>query len=633
MFVTIFDVPRLDTMHRLFSLLVLTCVSVCSVTSQTPGVSIYYEQYVGDTREYIEYIPGNLPIIISAPHGGVKQSGSTVGGVFYPDNDATLPDRNCGVNERDDNTDILAREIQAEIHALTGCYAHVIISNLHRSKLDPNREIGVAACGDSDAEDHWTAFHDFIDDASTSVEAVWGKGLFIDLHGQSHSIPRIELGYNVTAAELNTGDLNSQSIINKSTIKHLVTANLHGHTHEQLIRGDSSLGEFLHTAAGTFYAAQGYPGCSHNNTNGYRAIPSHTNTGGTTCDDTRPHNHSYFDGDFYNNRRHGSGTGAHDGSGMLIGGGGSVDGIMSEVNRRVRDLGVYNGAFYDSRPQTLVPFAKDYAQVLLDYVGVHYNDYAKFTYGDCVISLMGSDPLPTIQGQPGGTFSANSSSLQVDPSTGQIDLGTTTAGTYTVYYSLGDCDYYQDSTFITIAGRAVGYVDIAASGTASGTSWADAHTSLEAALSSPCQYDTIKVAEGTYIPATNDRQYTYAWYSDLTIQGGYASQGLAFDPELYTVTLSGNIGTTQAIDDNLYHIVYVEDNVTNLALHHLTVADGYADGSGTEGVGSAIYNAGQLSLHNVLLSDNTSAGAGQTVFNTGTLEVSNSTTIQGSSGF
>ena len=140
------------------TLLLFTCL----VNAQTPGVSTFYEQFPGDTREYIEYIPGNLPIIISAPHGGVKQSGETIGGISYPDNDGTLPDRSCGgSNERDDNTEILIREIQAEIFALTGCYAHVIINNLHRSKLDPNRESGEATCGDSDALDHWNAWHSF----------------------------------------------------------------------------------------------------------------------------------------------------------------------------------------------------------------------------------------------------------------------------------------------------------------------------------------------------------------------------------------------------------------------------------------------------------------------------------------
>lgn len=36
-----------------------------------PGVS----QFDTSGNEYIEYIPGTMPVIIAAPHGGVKQSG------------------------------------------------------------------------------------------------------------------------------------------------------------------------------------------------------------------------------------------------------------------------------------------------------------------------------------------------------------------------------------------------------------------------------------------------------------------------------------------------------------------------------------------------------------------------------
>ena len=169
--------PSTLLMKLQYQFIIFVLIFACQINAQTPGVSIFYEQFTGDTREYIEYIPGNLPIIISAPHGGVKQSGETIGGTFYSDNDSSLPDTSCGTNERDDNTDILIREIQAEIFALTGCYAHVIINNLHRSKLDPNREQTEATCGDSDALDHWNGWHSFIDQASTSVETNWGKGL------------------------------------------------------------------------------------------------------------------------------------------------------------------------------------------------------------------------------------------------------------------------------------------------------------------------------------------------------------------------------------------------------------------------------------------------------------------------
>lgn len=424
--------------------LFLALASIFSTYSQTPGISIFYEQTPGDNRGYIEYIPGNLPIIISAPHGGVKLSGNTIGEVNYPDNDTSLPDRNCGTNERDDNTDILIREIQAEIFNLTGCYAHIIINNLHRSKLDPNREIVEATCGDNDAEDHWNAFHNFIDQASNSVETNWGKGLFIDLHGQSHSIARIELGYNISSTQLNNSNLNDTSIINNSTINNLVANNLGGLTHEQLIRGSESLGSKLKATTATFYNNNINPGCGV--TNGYRTIPSNFDSGASnSCDDTRPFNFAYFAGDYYNNLRHGSGPAASDGTG----GSGNIDGIMSEVNRRVRDLGTYNGNVYDTRPQTLVPFAKDYAAVILDYIDIHYNNFADFSFGLSSYDVNDSDPTATILGIAGGTFSSTNG-LVIDSNSGVIDLSASNVGDYTITYSVGNCSYYQTTQNISI---------------------------------------------------------------------------------------------------------------------------------------------------------------------------------------
>ncbi|KAB8153664.1 DUF5011 domain-containing protein [Kordia sp. TARA_039_SRF] len=429
-------------MRKTLHLMVL-CLLASFLQAQTPGVSTYYEQTSGDTRNYIEYIPGNLPIIISAPHGGILQSGQTIGGVFYPDNDSSLPDRTCGTNERDDNTDILVREIQKEIFQLTGCYAHVIINNLHRSKLDPNREINEATCGNANAADHWNAFHNFIDQASASVEANWGKGLYIDLHGQSHSIPRIEAGYNITATELNIGDLNAANIINKSTIRNLVNNNLNNLSHEELVRGNNSLGEMFQNASGTFYASLGHPGCG--STSGYRTVPSATNNGATSCDDTRPYSNAYFDGDFYNNRRHGSGNGTSGG----VGGAGTIDGIMTEVNRRVRDLGTYNGQVYDSRPQTLVPFAKDYAAVVLNFINTHYNDFANFGYLASMYAVNGPNPSPIVTGVANGVFSAPAG-LAINPSTGEIDTANSTPGDYVITYSAGTCGYFSSSQTISI---------------------------------------------------------------------------------------------------------------------------------------------------------------------------------------
>ncbi|MFT7050587.1 MAG: hypothetical protein ACJAZK_001184 [Psychroserpens sp.] len=419
-------------MKKITYLLCFTLI-VSIAKAQTPGVSIFSSY----NNEYIEYIPGNLPIIISAPHGGVLQSGETIGGVFYPDDDNNLPDRSCGINERDDNTEILVRRIQDEIFAQTGGYAHIIINNLHRSKMDPNRMVSQGACGNSHAASYWIDFQNFINDASQEIEAEWGKGLYIDLHGQSHTVPRIEIGYNITATELNASDLNSATIIDKSTIKNLVSSNLNGLTHEELVRGENSLGQLFQDAPGTYYNSidpsgsnTSYPGCGVSS--GYRAIPSYSNYGSDSCDDTQPLSHDYFDGNYYNNRRHGSGNGT--GGPASVGGDGNIDGMTTKVNSRVRDL----GAPYDAFPNTLEPFAIDYANVVLEYLSIHYNDYSAFDYTASTYDLTDTDATPSLtNGIAGGVFLSSPAGLVIDQNTGTIDTSNSIPGNYIVTYSVG----------------------------------------------------------------------------------------------------------------------------------------------------------------------------------------------------
>lgn len=441
----------------------LLCFAMLSfaANAQTPGVSEF-----SNSNQYIEYIPGNLPIIISAPHGGVQQSGETIGGVFYPDDDSNLPDRTCGTNERDDNTEILVRRIQDEIFTQTGGYAHIIINNLHRSKMDPNRMVSEGSCANSHSASYWSDFHNYINDASQAVEANWGKGLYIDLHGQSHTVPRIEIGYNITAAELNTSDLNDQSIIDKSTIHNLIADNLNGLTHEELVRGENSLGQLFQEAPGVFYnsidpsgSATSYPGCGVSS--GYRAIPSNSDYGNTSCDDTMPHSNSYFDGNYYNNRRHGSGDGT--GGPASAGGSGTIDGIMTEVNRRVRDL----GSPYDSNPNTLEPFAVDYANVVLEYLSIHYNDFSEFDYTAASYDITDTDPTPSLtNGISGGIYLSSPIGLVIDQNTGTIDASASDVGNYTVTYSVGPTSsgsspnrYYNASRNIEITNDALSVSD------------------------------------------------------------------------------------------------------------------------------------------------------------------------------
>lgn len=195
------------------------------------------------TNNYIEYHPGTLPIVISVPHGGFMQP-------------STIPDRTCNspTMVTDANTLELASQIDTSLFALTGCHPHVIYCNLKRTKLDCNRNLADGACGNSDAEQAWSEFHQFIETAQATALAEHGERVFyVDLHGHGNPTQRLELGYLLYEDELELADdvLNSSTYVGYSSIQHLVGVNVNGATHVELLRGPESLG--------TLFADNGFP--------------------------------------------------------------------------------------------------------------------------------------------------------------------------------------------------------------------------------------------------------------------------------------------------------------------------------------------------------------------------------------
>jgi hypothetical protein len=187
-------------------------------------------------NEYIEYISGNLPIVISAPHGGHLEP-------------EEIPDRDCNncVYIKDSYTQELAREVTQAIHDLTGCYPHTIINKLHRKKLDANRDIVEAADGNIAAEEAWMSFQSFIDSSKCITNKNYSPGLYLDIHGHGHDIQRIELGYLISGSELRMDDevLNEPELAEESSISELVTSNINGLEHSELLRGQQSFGGLL----------------------------------------------------------------------------------------------------------------------------------------------------------------------------------------------------------------------------------------------------------------------------------------------------------------------------------------------------------------------------------------------------
>lgn len=284
---------------------------IYSLVAQTYEVGTSYFS----ANDYIEYLPGNLPIILSAAHGGDLK----------PSN---IPDRNCTgcVYVKDSFTQELSREIAENIATRTGCYPHVIINRLHRTKLDANRAVGEAADGDPIAEEAWEAYHDFIELAQDTIEENFQRGLFLDIHGHGHTIQRLELGYLLSKNDLQLGDeeLAADNFVNKSSIKNLANDNLMNLDFVELIRGENSFGSLMSTL-------------------GYDAVPS-------TDDLFALDSEAYFSGG-YNTAQYGSRDN------------GPTDAIQIECNQDVR-----------FQEQDRKKFADSLTLAILEFYQTHYND-------------------------------------------------------------------------------------------------------------------------------------------------------------------------------------------------------------------------------------------------------------------
>lgn len=263
-----------------------------------------------DPQGYVEFVPGDAPLVLIAPHGGTQSP-------------AGLPDRACSgcVTTADLNTQELARAIADAFLRRTGKRPHLVINRLHRRKFDANRDLTEATGGTSSLESSWRWLHAAVDSARDHVVKRSSRGLVIDLHGHGHAVPRLELGYllgdfdlRLSDAQLTSGDAMRRTSITRLSTDSRSTAD----RGVALLRGPQSLGTLL--------AAAGYP-----------AVPS-------ASDPAPKSGEEYFEGG-YNTQRHGSLNG------------GPLDAVQIECNLAgVRDTETNRARFADALVAVLVPW-------------------------------------------------------------------------------------------------------------------------------------------------------------------------------------------------------------------------------------------------------------------------------------
>lgn len=195
---------------------------------------------------------------------------------------------------------------------------YLVINHLHRSKLDANREIGEAAQGNAIAEDAWTSFHTFINDAQVEIKNRFGtstvtsstnsnkkgiKGLLFDMHGYAgwdwdptDGSPFIQWGYRFSASSLEYCPLDSRSQYSIGTMTHGRWVD--GHSYECLIRGPGSLGSRVMRLLNSIGGLVPNSICGHGIPSDAYPSPETLRNDPTFCDESPSSNCHYYSGGF-----------------------------------------------------------------------------------------------------------------------------------------------------------------------------------------------------------------------------------------------------------------------------------------------------------------------------------------------
>lgn len=142
------------------------------------------------------------------------------------------------------------------------------------------------------------------------------------------------------------------------------------------------------------------------------------------------------------------------------------------------------------------------------------------------------------------------------------------------------------------------YVKPVASGSADGSSWANASADLQAMITASAANDQVWVAEGTYYPtATTDRTISFRMKAGVSIYGDFPATGNPVFADrnlaLYETILSGDIDKNDGPNfannsGNSYHVVSNNNNGVNST----AVLDGFTISGGNANSGTYPNNSG-----------------------------------------
>jgi Secretion system C-terminal sorting domain len=173
---------------------------------------------------------------------------------------------------------------------------------------------------------------------------------------------------------------------------------------------------------------------------------------------------------------------------------------------------------------------------------------------------------------------------------------------------------------------AIIYVNTNAAGANNGTSWTNAYSDLQDALSIAFVNDEIWVAAGTYKPTqSNDRLLSFVMKNGVDMYGGFqgtettiVERNIAANPTY----LSGDIGATGDNTDNTRKVVKMQNMTTPFIFDGFRVVSGYDESGSGKGAGMYVFNnpGTDISIKNTILYNNYAyhSGGGMIIDNSNT---------------
>jgi N-formylglutamate amidohydrolase len=148
--------------------------AICGLVLTSLGVRAAFGE--SETSSLVTVEIGDVPIILSAPHGG----GDVIPGVAERQGEGVISFK----TRSDFNTAKLTEQLANAIEKKLGNRPYTVISRFHRKYVDANRP-PPNAYETKQAKSTYDAYHQALEQARRDVIERWGRGVLFDIHGQA----------------------------------------------------------------------------------------------------------------------------------------------------------------------------------------------------------------------------------------------------------------------------------------------------------------------------------------------------------------------------------------------------------------------------------------------------------------